>query len=138
MANSDYAASLRRKRERDAHLLRQAGIGVGIMLLTVGAVVWFTQPSGRNSHDYIAEDHSVHAYTMAKRYVTDKLPSPSTADFPWFATRVDTLGRGRYKVVGYVDAQNRYGATIRTNFVCELTTSDGTNWSLVDLAMMSR
>jgi len=57
------------------------------------------------------------AYYMAKRFVTRALKSPSTADFP-SSREADTiyLGGCVYTVVGYVDAQNAFGATIRNYF----------------------
>lgn len=61
----------------------------------------------QTSHDPIA------AYTMAEKFVTDRLKSPSTADFPWYRKEfVEHLGGGRYRVRAYVDAQNSFGGMI--------------------------
>ena len=65
-------------------------------------------------------DYSVYAYAMSKDFVRDRLCSPSTASFPWSATRVDAMGQGHYKVVAYVDSENAFGGTVRTNYICEL------------------
>ena len=75
------------------------------------------------------------AFLMAKKFVADQLRSPGSAEFPWFDFQGWRLGNGHYKIVSYVDSQNAFGALIRTNYVCEVKTEDGTNWSLIDLTM---
>lgn len=57
------------------------------------------------------------AWAYMQLFVEKRLKSPKSADFPFGGSRhVTNLGGGRYKVVSYVDAQNAYGADIRTNF----------------------
>ena len=58
------------------------------------------------------------AYVMCQEYVKKTLKAPSTADFPWSADYVGIIGEHRFKVQGHVDAQNLFGAMIRTKFVC--------------------
>jgi len=48
---------------------------------------------------------------------------------------VTDLGNGRYRVQGWVDAQNSFGAMIRSNFVVELETSDGETWQCTSIAI---
>lgn len=55
--------------------------------------------------------------------VTAQLRAPSTADFP-DDERYGTSG-DRYTVRGSVDAQNAFGAQIRTAWVCTATHTDG-------------
>lgn len=57
------------------------------------------------------------AYVMIQDGVRNQLKAPSTAKFPTF------FGRGSrreddciYRIVGYVDAQNSFGAMLRANF----------------------
>ncbi|MDU0478352.1 hypothetical protein QVA66_03750 [Staphylococcus chromogenes] len=51
----------------------------------------------------------------------NNLKSPSTAKFPskrnWKFTPID----GGYKVTAYVDSQNSFGATVRSDFGCTVT-----------------
>ena len=42
---------------------------------------------------------------------------------------------GRYKVSTYVDAQNSFGAMIRTDFICEVTHTSGDSYHLESLVM---
>lgn len=66
-------------------------------------------------------DDAAGAYVMAKDLVTRQLKAPSTADFPWsYSDRVTRLGGCKYAVVGYVDAQNGFGAMIRTTFLADV------------------
>lgn len=59
-------------------------------------------------------------FVMAQRFVKDRLKAPSTADFPWSATAVTPNGHCRHMVLGYVDAQNGFGAMIRSNWIVDL------------------
>lgn len=62
------------------------------------------------------------AKICAEKAVTDSLKSPSTAKFCKYTEMTATnLGGDRWKVTGYVDAQNSFGAVIRTNWTVTLT-----------------
>lgn len=80
-------------------------------------------------------------YVMCKPYVENSLISPSTAEFPeYYKVDIGTL-RGTsntYVVNGYVDAQNSFGAKIRTHYSCAIKHKGGewanrNNWSLIEL-----
>src|SRR4030042_1131474 len=61
------------------------------------------------------------AFVMSQDFVKKQLKAPSTADFPWYDDSfVTDLGGGRYIVSAYVDAQNSFGAQIRSNYTCVL------------------
>ena len=77
---------------------------------------------------YIAE-----ARTFCQHFVTKRLFSPGSAEYPWASREVvQHLGDNRYRVRSYVDSQNPFGATIRTNYDCtvERTWED---WKLISL-----
>lgn len=62
------------------------------------------------------------ALACAKTKVKEQLKAPSTADFqPSRDMRVETADNLSYKIAGYVDSQNGFGAMIRSNFTCDLT-----------------
>jgi len=44
-----------------------------------------------------------------------------------------SLGGGRYRVQSYVDAQNSFGAMIRTRYDCTVHWIGGDRWKLEDL-----
>ena len=83
-------------------------------------------------------DGADYAVLAARQFVENRLRSPSTAEFgpsPWPAP--DDLGNGRYRVRGWVDAQNAFGGTVRSNFTV-IVRSDGGDWVLEDIQMESR
>jgi hypothetical protein len=71
------------------------------------------------------------AFYRAQEYVKARLKAPSTADFQsLFTADVRNLGSGKYQVISWVDAQNGFGAQIRTHFICSLETPDGHRWAI--------
>lgn len=85
--------------------------------------------SGSNSpapsHDEIS------AYTMCQQFTEERLKAPSTAKWPWGASDATThLGDGRYRVRTHVDAQNSFGAMIRSQVDCTVRYVGGDKWQL--------
>jgi len=66
------------------------------------------------------EDLSTEAITCSQEKVKSMLRSPSTADFPWLDYDVSKWG-DVYAVLGYVDAENGFGAKVRQNWQCKVT-----------------
>jgi len=65
------------------------------------------------------------AVTSAQNLVKDELKSPSTAKFPWEDTEYTVKRNGSdWQVNGYVDAQNSFGAVVRTNWTAVFTMGD--------------
>lgn len=81
------------------------------------------------------------AKTLCEDRVEKSLRSPSTADFPFFSQAIYD-GNRRATLASYVDAQNGFGATIRTNFVCVVEYNGGgapsefENWKIVDFVVL--
>ena len=78
------------------------------------------------------------AYIYARDYVKQFLKAPSPAKFPSYPwsgdAKVGYRGDGQYTVRAYVDAQNSFGAMIRTHFTCILQFHDSTGMmTLIDL-----
>lgn len=73
------------------------------------------------------------AWVMAQEFVLKSLKSPSTAKFPFSRSsegvNISTLGNKRYSVSGWVDAQNSYGAVVRTKWNCTVV-DKGDTWGL--------
>lgn len=65
------------------------------------------------------------AFYCATLIVEDYLKAPSTAKFCKLSDATVThLGNGEYMVTGWVDAENSYGAMIRSNFVVTYTATE--------------
>lgn len=85
------------------------------------------------------------AAVMCEGFVKKRLKSPGTADFPGVtsddyaktATLHDTTP-WMYKVTGVVDSQNGFGATVRSDYVCTVSTKDDDTWTLDDMELTQR
>jgi len=81
---------------------------------------------------------------ICANFVMSRLKYPPSADLPFSASfpyrdrQVSKTGPRSFRVVSYVDTQNRFGAIPRTHFVCKVTYKSGewakpSNWTLDDL-----
>lgn len=79
------------------------------------------------------EKQQSEAKWQCRQFVERSLKAPATADFQNYreftAWGTDD---GPYGVKGYVDAQNSFGAKLRTEFTCSLEKKGGT-WRLIEL-----
>ena len=84
------------------------------------------QSSDTNSYSGSSARHTdSEAFSCAKAIVKSSLKSPSTAKFCWITDATIThLGNGEYKVTGWVEAQNSFGATLRQNFTVVYTATE--------------
>lgn len=93
--------------------------GVACLALVVGGVL-----AGKSKEDKnvsICEDESS-AFYASRQFVERYLKSPSTAEYPSLSDVVIVPGEGcTLKVRAWVDAQNGFGAMIRTNYSMTLT-----------------
>lgn len=84
-----------------------------------------------------AQRDKAEAIAMTKEFVKRRLKAPASADFA--STLNHQANRsvdGAWVVTGYVEAQNSFGAQIRTRYVCKLKrVDDSGNWQLVELLM---
>ncbi len=75
------------------------------------------------------------ALVMAQGFVQKKLRAPATADFPASLDGVLMLECGHWRVDSYVDAQNGFGALIRTSYRAEMRKNDAETWELILLTL---
>ena len=69
-----------------------------------------------------ARENKTTAIVCAKHEVEQKLKAPSTAEFQRSSDMIiETKDNLSYKIGGYVDAQNGFGAMLRTHFICSVT-----------------
>ena len=83
------------------------------------------------------QNMSISACVRANRAVTERLQAPSTAVFPdcWrYDIRVEDA-ENVYYVRGYVDAQNSFGAMLRSNFVVRLRAMGDDEWQVIGAAI---
>ena len=84
-------------------------------------------------------NHSVDkesAWIFAKDAVKTNLKAPSTAKFPLYDENcITVLEGGSYLVYSYVDAENSYGAKIRSNFSVKITIKGEYDYIYSDLVI---
>lgn len=100
----------------------------------------------RAAAEAAAEDNKSMALVMAQGWVKDRLKSPGTADFGgvWGGDFqrpddcVTVLDANTFRVRGWVDAQNGFGATVRTDFNCKVMDLGNGEWKCLDIQMNQR
>lgn len=79
------------------------------------------------------------AYIMSRHFVERGLLAPSTAKFPSFnseGVRVAQISPCKFQVVAYVDAQNGFGAMIRSMYMIDMEyLPDSDSWRGTNLQM---
>lgn len=75
--------------------------------------------------------------TMAcENFVKERLKAPGSAKFAGLADQeVFRMPDGSYSVLSWVDAQNSYGALLRTKYGCSVRQSPNGQWQLQELEM---
>ncbi len=78
------------------------------------------------------KDEHDEAQYHAKSFIEKSLKAPATAKFPSYNEFLADKKGGYWEVYTYVDAQNSFGAMIRTRF-CVKMKNLGDTWQLVDI-----
>lgn len=99
----------------------------------------------RRRKEKAREEHNMAgALVAAQGFVKRNLKSPGTASFGrWYEQTIDEivkrLGENRYRVKGWVDAQNAFGAVVRIDFVAVVRhDSNRDRWILESLDIDER
>jgi len=98
-------------------ILKYVGILAIVVFLFVGCVRLVTQAGGDDEYN---GDNEYEAIAQCEARIEDLLKAPATADFNSTAT-----GGGTWTVRGTVDAENGFGALIRSEYQCTVIANDG-------------
>lgn len=84
------------------------------------------------------EPDKIAAHTMIQGFVEDRLKAPSTAEFPsaWdydYDENIDYEGNQTYYIESYVDSENSFGGTVRTEFTARIKQVSEDEWRLLEL-----
>lgn len=109
-----------------------------ILLIWIGSCMG--GGGGSTDPDYAKDSNGltkIDVYSMAHQFVEDNLKAPSTAKFPWGADEhsVVNLGGTQYRVSAWVDAQNGFGAMIRSDWTVVMTYQGNDRWTLDDIQL---
>ncbi|MCY1513860.1 hypothetical protein D9M68_483810 [compost metagenome] len=109
-----------------------------LTLVAVVAGSKLLQPEDPNA--WKAKDNPTMAYIMMEDFVKARLKAPATAKFPGILDgrdkHVKALGEQRYFIFSYVDAQNSFGASIRTRFEGKIQQTAKGEWQLESLRLI--
>lgn len=106
-------------------------------LILIALVLYACGDSTEKVADYC--DDTTAAFVMSQTFVKKQLRAPSTAEFPYSSAEGVSSRKTapcKYNVIGYVDAQNAFGAMIRQRYFVEIEYLPGRDvWRLLDLEM---
>jgi hypothetical protein len=98
---------------------------VGLALVTLFGYIKNYEPSPESK----AKSVNFEAYFYCQEFVKRKLTAPATADFASFGeSRVVPMGNSKFSVVTHVDAQNSFGAKVRSVCICDLLRLGEDSW----------
>lgn len=118
-----------------SELITWVAVAVGILAILNTVLTTFT---GRGINQYLSTatpakpdatptlrpSNASDAWLDCKSFVTKTLKAPSTAQFPLLGDQgvssayLDPIAR--WSVIGYVDAQNSLGVSLRQHFLCQV------------------
>ena len=80
----------------------------------------------RNNHGASsAKVDTIEAFTLCKMYIENKLLSPTSASFCSYSDASIQASGNNVGIIGWVDAQNAFGAQLRKKFSCGVQNVDG-------------
>lgn len=99
-------------------------------LLVVFIFVGIVAVAAIGSDDEPTADDAVF---ICQEFVADRLKAPSTADFATPRQSVVRRSGNAFIVNSYVDAENSFGANVRTRYSCMVQPTDDGDWRLQNL-----
>lgn len=85
-------------------------VAIGVAFAVIGAI--------NGASDSYNPNNSREAISQCEESIRQQLKSPSTAEF-----HSNASGSGTWTVIGTVDAQNSFGAKVRSSYQCTVTVS---------------
>jgi hypothetical protein len=103
-----------------------AGLFVVGCLVALGSLALNWRPASTSS-----EPDAFDACVMAQHFIEQELLSPSSAKHqPCSDASIREVDTDRWSVVAYVDSDNAFGVSIRTQYWVEMTYTGDGNWHL--------
>lgn len=100
------------------------------LVVPLAALLVSLVPSSSGGGADAAEGDRYGAFTVCQDQVSAQLRSPSTADFASIVESNVNGSRGIWHVSSYVDAQNGFGAMIRTSWTCTAIHQSGDRYKV--------
>jgi hypothetical protein len=100
-----------------------------ILVAIVFALAKACNPDSTSTQDH--SDDYYFACTAAEKEVKEELKSPSSAKFPVCSEMDITNTRNTWTIKSYVEAQNSFGAMIKTNFTVKIELLGNNKYSVI-------
>lgn len=97
----------------------------GVLIAFMVAIYYENRSAGPT--EPAQADESRQAERACRRYIEQQLKAPATARYPTPSTSKDGP---EYTVTGSVDSQNSFGALVRTQYKCMVSSEGGGTWKL--------
>ena len=68
------------------------------------------------------------AFVISKNYIKQKIKPPATAEFPFMDFQSTSISPRIVEIRSYFDAQNSFGATVRTHYIIKMEQT-GDDWA---------
>lgn len=101
------------------------------IIVIIYSVATIFNTSTKTTSKSSSKDYKREAYVMSQEFIQKQLKAPSTAKFPSYYEIEVTQTDNRYKVEAYVDSENIFGATLRTNYCMILERKDNESWTKI-------
>lgn len=103
-----------------------------LVVVVVGLCLGFAFLFNKND-DEPSVTTSQSAWYACRQFVEERLKAPKTADFETYKEyKVTHIDYDEWKVTMTVDAENSFGAMIRSEFECQVR-DEGDNWRLISI-----
>lgn len=129
-ASQEVSDSVSASMKKDGKRYAAAGV-----VVLIASSIWFF--GVRESQSKACGDETM-AYVMSQRAAAKQLRSPGTAEFALMpeAKSVRT-GTCKFAISSWVDAQNGFGATVRTHYVADMEyLPDSKTWRALDVKLV--
>jgi hypothetical protein len=105
---------------------------VGVVVIF--AVIIFLNSMCNRSETETVDDQNLVAWGICKQFIRDRLKAPTTAKFETYNRYgVKQLDTDDWQVTIQVDAQNSFGAMLRSTYVCKIQDKGDDKWYLTSL-----
>lgn len=117
---------------------KQVGCGC-LGLLAIPIFIAMLTPSSKTDEKLGETDRSIDAMLMCQEFVGRKLKAPGSAEFSSHSqTSIKKNSETQYGVIGWVDAQNSFGAKLRNSYVCVVEYQGGEKWTAKTVELVPR
>ena len=127
-------SSLRGANAHTAPVVRVAAWTVLAVTVVVMAIIGNHSPADASDASD-ASDAASYGYQACKDDITPTLTSPSSASWQSaFTVTTTNLGNQNWQISGYLDADNAFGAKIRSYFTCDVTAQNPQTWTVTSVS----